>query len=308
METVLSIPDGRRGSLYWRRLRATAREDQVGARLKLLTAGKSTHVEGVLVRGGRWRRVELPALFAWIEHPRLGTTLFDTGYSPRFLELTSRFPDRLYGLATPVSVDETASAARQLAALGVEPGDVRRVILSHFHADHVAGVRDFPSATYVYSASALDDVRHRRGLSRLLGGFLPGLLPEDFAERSAPVDWSHGGPLPEEMRPFERGVDLAGDGSVVAIELPGHTVGQLGLFVRTDQEGEFFLTADACWVSRGYQESRMPHPLVRPIFASWQATRETLGRIHELALRRPDLRIVPSHCAEALSRCPTSVR
>ncbi len=280
----------------------------MSARLKLMTAGQSVHAEWMLIRGGRWRSIRLPAMFAWIEHPALGTTLFDTGYGERFLEITSRFPDRLYGMATPVSVEPARTASGQLEALGVKPGDVRNVIFSHFHADHIAGARDFPEARYIYSPEGYEDVRHRWGISRLLAAFLPGLLPDDFMDRSAPIAWHSRTPLPEELSPFEQGVDLTGDGSVVAVPLPGHTVGQIGLFVRTAEDGDYFLTADSCWLSRGYRQKLMPHSFVRPIFSDWQATRETLARIHDLGQRRPDLHIVPSHCTEAMGSCPENVR
>lgn len=42
--------------------------------------------------------------------------------------------------------DEAETAVRQVRALGFDPRDVRDIVLTHFDADHVGGVVDFPWA------------------------------------------------------------------------------------------------------------------------------------------------------------------
>ena len=69
------------------------------------------------------------------------------------------------------------------AAFGLAPRDVRRVVVSHFHADHVAGLRDFPNADLVALRSAYEDVAGRRGLG-LAVAFVPALMPDDFDRRA----------------------------------------------------------------------------------------------------------------------------
>lgn len=273
----------------------------MAVRLRLRSAGHCTHWECLLLSGGSCQSVSLPAGFAILEHPVLGLTLFDTGYSTHLVTQTRRFPDRLHALATRSAIRSEDTARSQVEALGFSAEEVRHVVISHFHADHIAGLADFPRARYLFSRAELDSVRHKRGLARLLAAFVPGLLPEDFEERASPLDWSRSGPLPGEFAPFERGLDLAGDGSVLAVELPGHTLGHFGLFVREPGGSWTLLSGDACWLGRGYRENLMPHRIVSLIFSSWSDTRATLGKLHELHLRRPDIAIVPSHCAESIA-------
>ncbi len=254
-----------------------------------------------MLSGGGLGSVRLPAGFAILEHPALGLTLFDTGYSTRLVTQTRRFPDWLHALATRSAIQPADTAKSQVEALGFSAEDVRHVVISHFHADHIAGLADFPRARYLFSRAELESVRHKRGLARLLAAFVPGLLPEDFEERASPLDWGRSGPLPGELAPFERGLDLAGDGSLLAVELPGHTLGHFGLFVREPGGSWTLLSGDACWVGRAYRENVMPHRVVSLIFSSWSDTRATLDKLHELHLRQPDIAIVPSHCAESIA-------
>ena len=64
-----------------------------------------------------------------------------------------------------------------------------------------------------------------------MGGRLRGYLPQHW---------------PAEAKPtlVEHSVDLAGDGSLVTVLLPGHTPGHMGLLVRS-QEGGWLLAGDA---------------------------------------------------------------
>jgi glyoxylase-like metal-dependent hydrolase (beta-lactamase superfamily II) len=267
---------------------------------ELLVAGSCTHPEHVVLRNWRLRSMEFPATLAVIRHPEHGVVLYDTGYSQRFLDATRPFPERLYRWVTPVTIPPGATAAEQLRARGVDPEDVRRIVVSHFHADHVGGLADFPRARYVFLESSWAAVRDLRGVGALRRGFLPGLLPADFDARGLPVDTRHPRPLPPELAPFTHGYDLFGDGSLLAVELAGHAAGQMGLVLRRPDGGLWFLVADACWTSRCYRERTPPHGLTRLLFDDTREYRRTLERIADVHDGSPAVRIIPSHCSEAV--------
>jgi len=268
-------------------------------KLTLFAAGYCTHRECLTIRGGARRTIRFPAMFACLEHPDLGPILFDTGYSRRFFEQTERFPGRLYRWTTPVYFREEDSAARQLREAGIDPDDVRTIILSHFHADHIGGVMDFPQAQFVYLNEAYESLRIRQSaMAMVMAGFLPGLLPADFDRRSRPIDEAKQRiALPDCLLPFEHGYDLFGDGSVIAIDLSGHAPGQIGIYF-TSAGQEYLLCADAAWSSRAYREYAAPHPLAGLIKSDWRLYLHNLQRLHELHARSPHIRIVPTHCGE----------
>jgi len=267
--------------------------------LRVLAGGHCTHPEAMVHRDRLPRTCKFPALFARIDHPTRGVFLYDTGYARPFHEETSRWPGIIYGRITPVHLHDHESAAAQLARQGVAPTDVRGVILSHFHGDHIAGLRDFPSARFYFLPEAYATLRQRRGVRALRRGFLPGLLPPDFDARTAPL----GGPvaLPRALAPFDTGIDLLRDGSLIGVPLPGHAAGQLGLVVRADGALRF-LCADAAWSTRAIEELVLPNPLTYLIMDDRRAYRRTLHGLHLLRRRAPELDLIPSHCPRVWAR------
>jgi glyoxylase-like metal-dependent hydrolase (beta-lactamase superfamily II) len=256
-------------------------------------AGSCRHPEGMVLRGASWRPARFPSLFAVLRHERHGITLFDTGYTSRFAAETRPFPARVYRWLTPVTVDAGASAAEQLAAAGVAPASVERIVLSHFHADHIAGTRDFPRARFVATRAAYQAVTRPGALGQLVRGFLPGLLPDDFASRAELLDDHDFGGEPAELG---GGHDLFADGSLRLVRLPGHAAGQIGALVRGTGGRRQFLVADAAWTTAAFRENRPPHPLAGMIMDASAVAAQTLALLHALALRDPALDLVPSHC------------
>jgi glyoxylase-like metal-dependent hydrolase (beta-lactamase superfamily II) len=263
--------------------------------ITLLQAGYCTCPEHIAIQGGRWQSIHFPARFALIEHPRLGLMLFDTGYSRRFFAETDAFPARFYRWSTPVTLKEDELAVSQLAARGIRPVDITHIFISHFHADHIAALTDFPRARYVYLPQAFEAVRSLRGLPALMRAFLPGLIPADFSERSMPIPPASAQPLPPEYAPFRTGFDLLGDESLLAIELPGHATGQMGLLARDTSDTLRFFVADAAWLNQSIPLDRPPHRLADLIFSDPRAYRTTLHDLHLFQRSRPDIHIIPSH-------------
>jgi glyoxylase-like metal-dependent hydrolase (beta-lactamase superfamily II) len=262
-----------------------------------MSDGWCEQLEHLACRGGKFRRLRFASLFALIQHPQRGAILFDTGYTRRFFSETQRFPEKLYRLATPVFLNADGDVAVQLRRRGIAPETVRHVIVSHFHADHIGGLRDFPAATFYCSRAAYAAAQPLRGWRAVRHAFLPGLLPPDFAARAVfaedlPRVW-----LPASHAPFSEARDLLGDGSLLAVDLPGHATGQLGVFLKPADGRDALLAADACWLSRQYRENRMPHTLVR-LLVNWPEYKNTLQKLHQLHVQNPRLRILPAHCAE----------
>lgn len=272
-------------------------------KLTLLDTGYCRQLELFSRKGGRLKNIPFHALAGLIEHPVHGLLLFDTGYSPRFFAATSAFPYSLYGKITPVVTDASQSVRTQLVAQGIAPDHVKGILISHFHADHIGGLRDFPMAELYCFQSAYEHVRGKRGWAALREGYLPALLPDDFEERVTFVDQTTPVALPEAYRPYTQAYDLFGDQSLLLVDLGGHALGQFGLLLRDRDHGEIFLCADAAWSSKAYREHLLPHPLARLIMADQKAYRKQLYNLHLLSRRRGDLRILPTHCEEVWHAC-----
>jgi glyoxylase-like metal-dependent hydrolase (beta-lactamase superfamily II) len=262
--------------------------------------GSCRQFEHFVLRSYRPRLLRFPAMFAIIEHPREGVVLFDTGYAGRFFDATRRFPERLYAITTPVTLGPAESAVARLAAFGHAPRDVRTVLISHFHADHVAGLIDFPHARLRCLASAWQGVRNRSRVDALRHGFLPALMPDDFEARLDPLDILATRPLPPDCAPFTHGLDVFGDESVLAVELAGHAAGQAGLFVHANDGQRYFLVSDACWTREAFERPVLPHPIASILFDNAREYKRTLGKITDLSRRSASIVIVPSHCEQTV--------
>ncbi len=268
--------------------------------LHLLKVGRCRHPEWVTIRGGGVRPIDFPALAALIIHPTEGPILYDTGYADRFHDVTQPFPERLYRWMTPPALPPHERLLTQLAAHGVAAGDISRVLVSHLHADHVAGLRDLPRARFSALAADVAVAHGTSALRMLLRGVIPALLPPDFATRLDLVDARPVCELTAAWTPFARAFDLLGDGSLLGVPLPGHAPAQLGVLLRTTDDEEVLLAADACWSAQAVRDERRPSRLAGFIFDDWTRYCATLAGLGAVSRRQPGLTIIPSHCATTI--------
>lgn len=270
---------------------------------RLFKAGSCRHLEYAAIRTGGLKPCQFPALAAAIFHPTRGTILFDTGYSEHLFDATARFPHRIYRWVTPVDYQPSDRLASQLSMLGVSPGDVGTIFLSHFHGDHIAGVSDFPAADIICSEPSYREAKGRTGLPALLGACPPHLVRIIGERQITFVEHCSTVSLPGELAPFDVGLDLLGDGSLIAIALPGHATTQFGLAFR-DLDGRWcFFVADAAWFTRSIRDNTPPPHLVMSLLGHARAYKKTLYDLHRLSQNNPDARLIPSHCMEAASAC-----
>ncbi len=265
----------------------------------LLDTGFCRVSEHLTLQGGQRRKLDFHALVALLHHPCHGWIMWDTGYAPRMLAATRHLPYRLYRLATPLHIPPRASVIEQLPALSIAPQQIGTIILSHFHADHLAGLHDFPLARVIASRSAYASVRGKRGWHALRRGFLPQLLPADFEQRATlltPDDFTSA-PLPY----LGATCDLYGDGSLRIVWLPGHARGQIGMLVQT-APSPVLLAADGCWLRAAYRDLRPPHPRTHLFVDDPHAVQQTLYNLHHFARAHPEVNIIPTHCPEVLAQ------
>ncbi|AFV00416.1 MBL fold metallo-hydrolase [Simiduia agarivorans] len=267
-----------------------------------LKVGHCNHLACMAVRDAACQSTEFPSYCALISHPTLGHLLFDTGYANHFDSACARYPEKLYKQLLPIHLPHDEQLCVQLQQRHILPAQIAGVIISHFHGDHVAGLKDFPKARFIASRA---DCMHLQSLGRWRAttqGILPGLLPTDFwprvqyADTFAPLD------LPGWMAPFDRGWDMAGDGSLLLIDLSGHSAGQLGLLLPHSQQGPVLLCADACWSLPACQRGALPSPLVGFFTANWRRYKHTFTNLSTLSRREPELSILPSHCPDAFRK------
>jgi N-acyl homoserine lactone hydrolase len=175
-----------------------------------------------------------------IKHPR-GLILFDTGIPPECADdPASVYGGILAGLDMRFSPEQRID--NQIKALGFKLSDVTHVIASHAHIDHIGGVHLFPQAKLIIGEGELNYALWPD--PQFVWMFQRELL-ENLVNRPLTV-------VPR------RDLDLFGDGSVVILWTPGHTVGELCCLVRLAST-QVILTGDTTHLREGL-ERELPFP------------------------------------------------
>ncbi len=200
---------------------------------------------GFVLRGGGWGGVRLRVRCGLINHPKLGPVLIDAGYGPRASQGPGRsWPLRAYARMVGMKLNPLESPLAMLADHGFLPEDVKLVLLSHLHADHVSYLRDLPEARFVVDTQVTGPLRH---------GVFPELLPDDFAARCVNIADHVSADLPFGMG---QGYDVLGDGSALAVPLPGHLKGHYGICFPGDTP--LLYAADVQWMRDAVVQDRVP--------------------------------------------------
>ncbi|MEE4116723.1 MAG: MBL fold metallo-hydrolase [Marinilabiliaceae bacterium] len=233
------------------------------------------------------------AHWALIEHPVVGKILFDTGYSERFVVETKKFPGKIYGAATPVFLDDDMTCLKRLQTMGIGPGDIDYIVISHFHGDHIAGLLDFPDSGIWCSKKGLDYALGKKGFGAVRRGILNSLIPDNIYYRAK---------YPEAEFNEESILGFTSwkwDDDLFFVDLPGHFRGQIGLYLSDTDKGEVLLCGDAAWSMRSIREKIYPSRITSLFVDNYTIMSRTLDMLNKLNVARPGLRIIPSHCREA---------
>jgi glyoxylase-like metal-dependent hydrolase (beta-lactamase superfamily II) len=264
----------------------------------ILDTGFCLAREGMLIQGGSFKTVECRCMVGLLKHPIHGWGLWDTGYAPRMWEETRHLPNRIYRWAAPLPAQPDRSVLSQLGPMGIDSNDVRWIVLSHLHGDHVSGLRDFPRAKLYVAEEAYEVVRRARGVAAVMKAYLPNLLPEDFADRAYFLR-ALDGPC---LEGIGQTYDLFGDGAALLFPMPGHARGQLGMLAETSN-GSVILVADAVYHRDSLRREIPPGKLTNLIADDASQVLPTIRRLSAFTKANPDVRVFPTHCSEAYREC-----
>jgi glyoxylase-like metal-dependent hydrolase (beta-lactamase superfamily II) len=206
---------------------------------------------------------ELP-IHAWlIEHPE-GPILVDAGE----LAGARDMPIARFAIAPEQEID------RLLAERGVAPGDLRQVVLTHLHGDHINGLARLPGVPVLASAEAL---RGGRALRRI-------------GVTATPIELDDG-----PFGAFARSAALTADGRVVAVPVPGHARGQIAVVVVEDDR-HVLIGGDSA-----YTERQLIDQQPDGVSISARQARESMRTILEHARRHATV-FLPSHDPASAAR------
>ena len=247
-----------------------------------------------VVKGDKSKLIKFNALFALILHPTKGYILFDTGYTQRFFDATKNFPNKIYALATKVNLDKSEEVKSQLESHGISTDEINHIIISHFHADHIGGLKDFKKAKFYCTKKSYNQVTSISDYFAFSKGILKQLIPSDFNDRVFFIE-NNSSLVNDNI--FGHAYDLFNDGSIKVYNLPGHAADQIGIQIQTIKKN-YFLLADACWDKRAIFNDKYPSKIVKLFFDSWNDYMSSLNKIKQYNNQFPNTILVPTHCSK----------
>ena len=259
----------------------------------IVTAESGGAQEAMVVASGSWftqRKLVHNAIL--IKHPQ-GDLLWDSGIGK---EVESQMEVFAFWEKQLFAIENVRPAITQLNDSQYPVESIKAIIPSHMHWDHVSAIEDFPS-TPVWIQKQEHEAAHQ--------GEPPGFVLSQFD--SPKIQWQF---IELDNTPYEgfaKSLDIYADGSLVLVDLSGHSKGHLGLFVNTPDQGRYFFIGDASWALKGIKDNRG-----RPKIVQWatgvdenaEKAEAVINKIHSLSQADPELIIVPAHDEIVTAKLP----
>ncbi|MFE7722526.1 MBL fold metallo-hydrolase [Nocardia rhizosphaerihabitans] len=176
-----------------------------------------------------------------------------------------------------------------LAANELTGADIDFVLPTHLHWDHVAGLYELPGWVPI----RVPDIEYRWAMG---GSHAPiGVARGPLRGRVFDLYDLDGPPV----LTFARSHDLFGDGSVLLVDLAGHTPGSVGVLLAVDDGSRVLLAGDAVWSTLQVELLREKAPMPGELFDDDRDLAfETVHRLHALP---EDIELIPGHDRAAVT-------
>jgi glyoxylase-like metal-dependent hydrolase (beta-lactamase superfamily II) len=230
--------------------------------------------------------VEIPINAYLLEH-RDGLVLFDAGMDPAIGSdpnyVSSAIGRFLLHRIFRLHIGPDDTLPKKLEALGFAPADVRKVVISHLHFDHIGGIAHVPQADLIVSN---DEWRQLSGPHPERDWILREHIELPGAKwrqiEFAPTD----DPL---LAPFGGCYDVMGDGSMTLLPTPGHTPGSMSMLVRTEGLPPLLLVGDLTYDVKLLMHDQAPGT------GDANQLKSSFAKVRGLRKQLPDLVIIASH-------------
>ncbi len=249
--------------------------------------------EGVLVSGGSWFNLRnLAQNTVLIRHPK-GDVMIDAGLGQK---IDKQFSENSFVMRQLFAYEDVNPAIDQYAKAAYDALEVKKIIPTHLHWDHASGIVDFPKAQVWVQKSEYVEAREGSAPAHLQSQLNDKNIQWNFFELS---NTAHLG--------FSKSLDLYGDGSIVLVDLKGHSAGQVGIFLTVSSGKKYFFVGDTTWTIKGVHDNEPRSDFLKWVIdINWddEANTQKISLLHNFYQNHRDITIIPAHDETLMKNLP----
>lgn len=193
------------------------------------------NIQGLIPTVPKARDITIPVSMWVIKHKK-GVVVFDTGNNVAISDgaCSTYWAQGSCDFLKP-SQKRSDVIDKQVEKLGFKVDDVKVVVTSHSHLDHTGNIALFPKAVHVFQKKEL----------------YQGYWPEKFQGRAQNGTFVLNDLVSARDYDFyeiDGDYDLFGDGEVMILSTPGHTIGHQSMKVKLNSGSHVIMSQDAVWM------------------------------------------------------------
>lgn len=167
---------------------------------------------------GEW----LP-IYSWLIEIDGKLILIDTGETSKIYEKNYLPEGGLYHKSVQTRIKKEEEINFQISSLGYQIEDIKTIILTHLHGDHIGGIQYFPKANFLVSQTEYELATSKKGQNN---GYFKKNWPSWFSPNLIKYNNQAEGV-------FNQSYHLQESKKIIIVPTPGHSIGHQSVIIKT---------------------------------------------------------------------------
>lgn len=172
-------------------------------------------------------------IYSWLIELNGQLVLVDTGETANIHQEGYLPKGGLYHKAVQTRITKEEEISHQIKALGFQLENIKAIVLTHLHGDHIGGIEHFPNADFLVSKTEYEFATSKKGAG---SGYFPKNWPSWFKPQL--IEYTN-----QQEGEFSHSYSLPGNQQIILVPTPGHSIGHQSVIVKNNTT-TFFIGGD----------------------------------------------------------------